>query len=80
MTTQEEMEIKNMSLVDLLKLSIDLLEKPDHHDLNLGMAQNLISQAFFKYLDLADCPFKDVCREDAYENEPEPIDIRGEID
>jgi len=69
MTTQEEVE--NEGLAGLLRLAIDLLEKPDHQNINLEMAQNLIRQAFFKYLDLADCPFRETCNE-AFREEYEP--------
>lgn len=77
MTTQEE---KNESRKQLLRLVSDLLEEENNIDMNFLSAQNLTKQAFFKYLDLKDCPFRDQCREDAYENEPEPIDVRGELD
>ena len=80
MTTQKETD--NIGLADLLKLSIDLLEKPDHQDINLGMAQTLIRQAFFKYMDLSDCPFRETCREGFEEDreEKEPYNWRDDVD
>lgn len=81
MTTQEEI---NTSMMHLLMMATDLLKEADKSNDNFKMAQSLIRQCFFKYLDLADCPFRDVCREQIeseYESEPEaPIDVRGELD
>ena len=79
MPSQEEM---NKGMLNLLMIATDLLKETEHPDIKFEVAQNLIRQCFFKYLDLADCPFRDACREDleAEEGEPEPIDVRGELD
>ena len=58
MATQEE---KNKGMSHLLRLATDLLVADDHLDINFIEAQNLIRQCLFKYMDLADCPFRDTC-------------------
>ena len=79
MTTQEEI---NQGMLNLLMMATDLLKEADIGNNNFTIAQNLLRQAFFKYLDLADCPFHEQCRQNAVEDhEPEPpIDVRGELD
>ena len=79
MTTQEEM---NTSMMHLLMMATDLLKEADKGNNNFSLAQNLVRQAFFKYLDLADCPFRATCYEafkDEYEPEA-PYNWRDDID
>jgi len=79
MATQEE---KNKARKQLLTIVTDLLEGEDNMDMNFLSAQNLTKQAFFKYLDLKDCPFRDQCREESYKDyrEPDPSYGRDDID
>lgn len=58
MTTQEDI---NEGLTHLLMMAIEFLKSSDNQNLNFISAQNLVRQAFFKYLDLADCPFRQTC-------------------
>ncbi len=58
MTTQEEI---NENMANLLKIATALLKEADKKNDNFKVAQNLIRQAYFKYLDLADCPFRQTC-------------------
>ena len=60
MITQEEM---NKARKQLLMIVTDLLEGEDNIYLNFLSAQNLTKQAFFKHLDLKNCPFQKQCRE-----------------
>ena len=60
MPSQEE---KNKSMFNLLVMAAELLKEDDNKDKNFETAHNLVKQAFFKYLDLKDCPFRDACRE-----------------
>jgi len=68
MATQEKI---NTSMMHLLMMATDLLKEADKTNDNFRLAQNLIRQCFFKYLDLADCPFRDTCNE-AFREDYEP--------
>ena len=63
-------------------MATNLLEYADKKNDNFKVAQNLIRQCFFKYLDLADCPFRDTCYNSfAEEHEPEaPYNWREDRD
>ena len=58
MTTQHEI---NQGMLKLLQITITLLKEADKTNDNFKIAQSLIRQAYFKYLDLADCPFRQTC-------------------
>ena len=79
MTTQEKI---NTSMMHLLMMATDLLKEADKTNDNFRLAQNLIRQCFFKYLDLADCPFRATCNEAFREEyEPEaPYNWRDDLD
>ena len=69
MPSQEEM---NKGMMNLLMMATELLEYADKKNDNFRIAQNLIRQALFKYMDLADCPFRETCNQmfqDDYEPE-----------
>ena len=66
--TQEEINIK---MQNLLMMATKLLKEADKSNDNFKLAQNLIRQCFFKYLNLADCPFRETCNE-AFKEEYEP--------
>jgi len=79
MTTQSEI---NTSMMHLLMMATDLLKEADKSNDNFNLAKNLIRQCFFKYLDLADCPFRKICREAFEEDreEKEPYNWRDDVD
>ena len=79
MPSQEEM---NKGMMNLLMMATELLEYAEKSNDNFKIAQNLVKQAFFKYLDLKDCPFRETCNQafqDDYEPEA-PYNWRDDID
>jgi len=60
MTTQEKI---NKGMTNLLMIATELLKEADKSNDNFKLAQNLVRQCFFKYMDLADCPFRETCNE-----------------
>ena len=69
MPSQEEM---NKGMMNLLMMATELLEYAEKSNDNFRIAMSLTRQALFKYMDLADCPFREVCNEvfaDEYETE-----------
>ena len=79
MATQEE---RSKGIFNLLLMATKLLKEDTNIDKNFETAQNLVRQAFFKYLDLADCPFRETCNEVFREEyEPEaPYNWREDVD
>ena len=77
MATQEEI---NTSMKHLLMMATKLLEEPDNGNNNFKLAQNLIRQCFFKYLDLKDCPFKKNCNDIYRESQTENHEPYGRDD
>ena len=65
MSTQEE---RSKGIFNLLLMATQLLKEDTNQDKNFETVQNLVRQAFFKYLDLADCPFRDTCLAEAKAN------------
>ena len=68
--------------MNLLMMATELLEYAEKSNDNFRVAMSLTRQALFKYMDLADCPFREICYNrfvDEYEPEV-PYNWRDDVD